>query len=180
VLVGLEGHGREDLFDGLDHSRTLGWFTSLFPVRLEAGEGDYGQAITALRQRLRTVPNKGIGYGVLRYLADGETRSRLAARAQPRVTFNYLGQLDQNGDSDALFSLLDERPGDAYAASAPLNNWLEIVGQVHDGELALRCLFSRRVFRPTSIERFMALYEAELLAVIDHCCAQVAQEALAL
>ncbi|SFO82533.1 non-ribosomal peptide synthase domain TIGR01720/amino acid adenylation domain-containing protein [Ectopseudomonas composti] len=180
VLVGLEGHGREDLFDGLDHSRTLGWFTSLFPVRLEAGEGDYSQAITALRQRLRTVPNKGIGYGVLRYLADGETRSRLAARAQPRVTFNYLGQLDQNGDGDALFSLLDERPGDAYAASAPLNNWLEIVGQVHDGELALRCLFSRRVFRPTSIERFMALYEAELLAVIDHCCAQTAQEAFAL
>ena len=180
VLVGLEGHGREDLFDGLDHSRTLGWFTSLFPVRLEAGESDYGQAITALRQRLRTVPNKGIGYGVLRYLVDGETRSRLAARAQPRVTFNYLGQLDQNADDEALFSLLDERPGDAYAASAPLNNWLEIVGQVHDGELALRCLFSRRVFRPSSIERFMASFEAELLAVIDHCCAQTAQEAFAL
>ena len=118
--------------------------------------------------------------GIMAMGRVGQMRSRLAAQAQPRVTFNYLGQLDQSADGEALFSLLDERPGDAYAASAPLNNWLEIVGQVHDGELALRCLFSRQVFRPSSIERFMASFEEELLAVIDHCCAQTAQETFAL
>jgi len=175
VLIGLEGHGREDIFDGLDHSRTLGWFTSLFPLRLTPGEGDYAQAITAVRQQIRAVPDKGIGHGVLRYLGDAQVRQQLAGRAQPRVTFNYLGQFDQSFNSDALFAPLQERPGDAYAASAPLNNRLEIIGQVYDGELALRCLFSSRALRTSTVERLMASLRDELQGVIEHCCAQIAE-----
>ncbi|MDF3932683.1 non-ribosomal peptide synthetase [Pseudomonas citronellolis] len=172
VLVGLEGHGREDLLDGVDHSRTLGWFTSLFPLRLTPGRGGYAESIPAVRQQLRAVPDKGIGYGVLRYLGAPDVRRQLAARAQPRVTFNYLGQFDQSFDEQALFVPLEERPGDAYAASTPLNNWLEIIGQVYDGELALRCLYSKRGYRRSSVERLMALLEEELHGVIEHCCAK--------
>ncbi|WP_416311494.1 amino acid adenylation domain-containing protein [Pseudomonas sp. W03] len=173
VLIALEGHGREDILDAVDHSRTLGWFTSLFPLRLTPGQGDYAQAITAIRQQLRAVPDKGIGYGALRYLGDNALRRQLAARAEPRVTFNYLGQFDQSFDDKALFVPLQEKPGDTYAASTPMNNWLEIVGQVYDGELTLRCMFSRRVFRPSRIEALMARLREELGGVIDHCCAQV-------
>ncbi|MHB9796208.1 amino acid adenylation domain-containing protein [Pseudomonas sp. MT3] len=173
VLIGLEGHGREDILDEVDHSRTLGWFTSLFPLRLTPGQGDYAQAIPAIRQQLRAVPDKGIGYGALRYLGDSALRRQLAARAEPRVTFNYLGQFDQSFDDKALFVPLQEKPGDTYAASTPLNNWLEIVGQVYDGELTLRCMFSRRVFRPSRIEALMAQLRTELEGVIGHCCAQV-------
>ncbi|MFV3371463.1 amino acid adenylation domain-containing protein [Pseudomonas sp. NY15435] len=173
VLIGLEGHGREDILDAVDHSRTLGWFTSLFPLRLTPGQGDYAQAIPAIRQQLRAVPDKGIGYGALRYLGDSALRRQLAARAEPRVTFNYLGQFDQSFDEQALFVPLQEKPGDAYAASTPMNNWLEIVGQVYDGELTLRCMFSRRVFRPSRIEALMAQLRMELEGVIGHCCAQV-------
>ena len=175
VLIGLEGHGREDIFEGLDHSRTLGWFTSLFPLRLTPGQGGYAESVLATREQLRGVPDKGIGHGVLRYLGDAQTRRVLAGRQQPRVTFNYLGQFDQSFDDKALFAPLQERPGDAYAASAPLNNWLEIIGQVYDGELALRCLFSSRTLRTTTVERLMALYRQELQGLIQHCCAQVAQ-----
>ncbi|MDH1010961.1 amino acid adenylation domain-containing protein [Pseudomonas nicosulfuronedens] len=173
VLIGLEGHGREDILDAVDHSRTLGWFTSLFPLRLTPGQGDYAQAIPAIRQQLRAVPDKGIGYGALRYLGDSALRRQLAARAEPRVTFNYLGQFDQSFDDQALFVPLQEKPGDTYAASTPMNNWLEIVGQVYDGELTLRCMFSRRVFRPSRIEVLMAQLRMELEGVISHCCAQV-------
>ncbi len=175
VLLGLEGHGREDIFEGLDHSRTLGWFTSLFPLRLTPGQGGYAESVVATREQLRAVPDKGIGHGVLRYLGDAQTRRLLAGRVQPRVTFNYLGQFDQSFDDKALFAPLQERPGDAYAASAPLNNWLEIIGQVYDGELALRCLFSSRVFRTTTVEQLMAMYRQELQGLIQHCCAQVAE-----
>ncbi|KAF1066839.1 MAG: Linear gramicidin synthase subunit B [Pseudomonas citronellolis] len=170
VLIGLEGHGREDILDEVDHSRTLGWFTSLFPLRLTPGQGDYATAIPAVRQQLREVPDKGIGYGVLRYLGAPALRRELAAGAQPRVTFNYLGQFDQSFDEQALFAPLQERPGDAYAPSTPLNNWLEIIGQVYDGELTLRCLFSQRVFRPTTVERLMRGYREELEGLIAHCC----------
>ena len=173
VLIGLEGHGREDILDAVDHSRTLGWFTSLFPLRLTPGQGDYAQAIPAIREQLRAVPDKGIGYGALRYLGDSALRRQLAARAEPRVTFNYLGQFDQSFDDQALFAPLQEKPGDTYAASTPLNNWLEIVGQVYDGELTLRCMFSRRVFRPSRIEALMAQLREELDGLISHCCAQV-------
>ena len=173
VLIGLEGHGREDILDAVDHSRTLGWFTSLFPLRLTPGQGDYAQAIPAIRQQLRAVPDKGIGYGALRYLGDSALRRQLAARAEPRVTFNYLGQFDQSFDAKALFVPLQEKPGDTYAATTPMNNWLEIVGQVYDGELTLRCMFSRRVFRPSRIESLMAQLRTELDGVIGHCCVQV-------
>jgi len=173
VLIGLEGHGREDILDEVDHSRTLGWFTSLFPLRLTPGQGDYAQAIPAIRRQLRAVPDRGIGYGALRYLGDSALRRQLAGRAEPRVTFNYLGQFDQSFDDKALFMPLQEKPGDTYAPSTPMNNWLEIVGQVYDGELTLRCMFSRRVFRPSRIEVLMTQLRTELEGVISHCCAQV-------
>jgi non-ribosomal peptide synthetase component F len=91
VLVQLEGHGREDLFDDLDLTRTVGWFTSLFPVRLTPG-GTLASR-SSIKEQLRAVPDKGIGYGLLRYLGDAHVRGPCSA-AQARITFNYLGQFD--------------------------------------------------------------------------------------
>jgi amino acid adenylation domain-containing protein/non-ribosomal peptide synthase protein (TIGR01720 family) len=100
VLVGVEGHGREDIVEGLDLSRTVGWFTSLFPVRLDPGVSwdqihtDRPMLDTALkrvREQLRALPHNGIGYGALRYL-NPETGPDLAGLAQPQIGFNYLGR----------------------------------------------------------------------------------------
>ncbi|HEY2464990.1 MAG TPA: condensation domain-containing protein, partial [Steroidobacteraceae bacterium] len=72
LLIALEGHGREELFDQADLSRTVGWFTSLFPVLLDLGTStDCGNALKTVKEQLRAVPRRGIGYGVLRYLTDG-------------------------------------------------------------------------------------------------------------
>lgn len=79
-LIQLEGHGREELFDGLDLSRTVGWFTSLFPVQLTPAVG-MGESIKAIKEQLRGVPDKGVGYGLLRYLAGSEAGAQLAALA---------------------------------------------------------------------------------------------------
>ena len=70
VLVQLEGHGREALFDDIDLTRTVGWFTSVYPLRLSPSAADIGNSIKAIKEELRAVPHKGIGYGVLRYRAD--------------------------------------------------------------------------------------------------------------
>jgi non-ribosomal peptide synthase protein (TIGR01720 family) len=100
VLFDLEGHGREELFADLDLSRTVGWYTSLFPVRLELGALDLGAALAggevlgrllkSIKEQLRRLPNHGIGYGLLRYL-NRETAPQLAAHATPQLSFNYLG-----------------------------------------------------------------------------------------
>ncbi len=107
VLIDLEGHGREELFAGVDHSRTVGWFTSLFPVRLDAGELDLeqalkggaalGQAFKRIKEQLRALPDAGLGYGLLRYLHK-EAASDLAVLGSPQIGFNYLGRF---GESEA-------------------------------------------------------------------------------
>ncbi|MFV2216805.1 condensation domain-containing protein, partial [Actinomadura sp. LOL_016] len=100
VLVDLEGHGREEIVPGVDLSRTVGWFTSIFPVRLDAGwvepsdvrEGGQavGTALKRVKEQLREIPDNGIGHGLLRYL--NPSAGSLAGRPHPQVAFNYLGR----------------------------------------------------------------------------------------
>ncbi|MBI6899466.1 amino acid adenylation domain-containing protein [Pseudomonas putida] len=170
VLIQLEGHGREDLFPELDLSRTLGWFSSLFPVRLTPAHG-LGAGLCAIKEQLRAVPNKGIGYGVLRYLGEPDLRARLAALPQPRVTFNYLGQFDGSfaEAEGALFTPASEGSGATQDLDGPLGNWLGITGQVYQGELELDWSFSREVFRPETIEALARRYEQVLTELVEHC-----------
>ena len=109
VLIDLESHGREELFEGLDLTRTVGWFTSLFPVRLDAGGLDLeeamrggaalGEAFKGIKEQLRQVPDGGLGYGLLRYL-NPETAPALSELASPQIGFNYLGRF--GGSSSRL------------------------------------------------------------------------------
>ncbi|MFI7237653.1 amino acid adenylation domain-containing protein [Streptomyces cyaneofuscatus] len=102
LLLDLEGHGREQIADHVDLSRTVGWFTSLYPVRLDPGPVDARQpgnfdaalverALKRVKEQLRTLPDHGVGYGMLRHL-NPATRPRLAAAPQPQIGFNYLGR----------------------------------------------------------------------------------------
>ncbi|MDD0977468.1 non-ribosomal peptide synthetase, partial [Pseudomonas fontis] len=173
VLVQFEGHGREDLFEALDLSRTLGWFTSMFPLRLQPGLGeDFGASIQAIQGQLAAVPDKGLGYGVLRYMSGAQTAERFRHLPEARVTFNYLGQFDQSFDEQALLVPADESPGACYSPQAQLGNWLEITGQVFDGQLSLRCFYSTRRYRAATVETLMNAFQAELLALIGHCLEQ--------
>ncbi|MEG0969376.1 MAG: condensation domain-containing protein, partial [Pseudomonas sp.] len=81
------GHGREDLFADLDLSRTVGWFTSLFPVQLTPS-ADLGDSIKAIKEQLRAVPDKGLGYGLLRHLGPQSARESLAQLAKGAIVFN--------------------------------------------------------------------------------------------
>ncbi|WP_431479914.1 non-ribosomal peptide synthase/polyketide synthase [Pseudomonas simiae] len=170
ALIQLEGHGREDLFDSVDLSRTVGWFTSLFPVRLHA-DGELSAAIKSVKEQLRAVPHKGIGYGLLRYLGTPDAREALSALAAPRITFNYLGQFDRQFNESALFVPATQGSGQAQDPQAPLANWLTVEGQVYGGELALQWGFSREMFDVATVQRLADDYRAELQALIEHCCA---------
>ncbi|MEE4464288.1 condensation domain-containing protein, partial [Azotobacter chroococcum] len=167
VLVELEGHGREALDDSLDLSRTVGWFTSLFPVRLQPGDGDPGASIKAVKEQLRRVPNKGLGYGVLRYLSE-EGRV-LAEGACPQVTFNYLGQLDQSFASDALWRLARESAGEERAPSARRRSWLEVGALMHRGSLRVRWTYSTAIHDEATVRRLAEGFQRELEALIEHC-----------
>ncbi|RTT24509.1 non-ribosomal peptide synthetase, partial [Pseudomonas paraeruginosa] len=169
VLVQLEGHGREDLGETIDLSRTVGWFTSLFPLRLTPA-ADLGESLKAIKEQLRGVPDKGVGYGLLRYLAGEEAAARLTALPQPRITFNYLGRFDRQFDEAALLLPAAESAGAAQDPCAPLANWLSIEGQVYGGELSLHWSFSREMFAEATVQRLVDDYARELRALIEHCC----------
>jgi amino acid adenylation domain-containing protein/non-ribosomal peptide synthase protein (TIGR01720 family) len=101
VLIDMEGHGREEIFNGTDLSRTVGFFTTIFPVRLDPGPLDFeeawdggealGRALKSIKEQLRAVPDNGIGYGLLRYL-NPETAPVLSALGKSQIDFNYLGR----------------------------------------------------------------------------------------
>ncbi|MFJ3484099.1 amino acid adenylation domain-containing protein [Pseudomonas sp. NPDC090202] len=168
VLLQLEGHGRETLFDELDLSRTVGWFTSLFPVRLSPA-ASLDASVKIIKEQLRAIPEKGIGFGALRYLGDADSRAALAALPQPRITFNYLGQFDASFAEDALFAPAREPAGRERSLDAPLGNWLSLDGQVYNGELSVAWTFSREVFAEAAMQVLADAFSAELTQLIEHC-----------
>ncbi|WP_374091361.1 non-ribosomal peptide synthase/polyketide synthase, partial [Pseudomonas sp. TH10] len=168
ALIQLEGHGRENLFDDIDLSRTVGWFTSAFGLRLTPGL-EHEHTIKAIKEQLRAIPHKGLGYGVLRYLADDVCRHAMSALPAAQITFNYLGQFDQSFADDALFRPLDEPVGAAHDPEAPLPNELSVDSQVYGGELVMRWTFSTERHDPQAIAELAHAYLEELQSLIEHC-----------
>jgi non-ribosomal peptide synthase protein (TIGR01720 family) len=108
VLVDVEGHGRVDI-DGVDLSRTVGWFTNMFPVRLDVGRLDWeevwaagpalGRVVKRVKEQVRALPDDGLGYGLLRY-HNPDAGPVLAEFGRPQIAFNYLGRFDAGNDTD--------------------------------------------------------------------------------
>jgi non-ribosomal peptide synthase protein (TIGR01720 family) len=171
LLFNLEGHGREEIFEGVDLSRTVGWFTSIFPVLLSLEEGSHpGNALKSVKEQLRRIPNRGIGYGLLRYLSlDRGISRQLQALPQAQVSFNYLGQFDQMLSPSSLFALAKERSGPYRSARGERIYPLEITGRIMGGQLHVDWSYSENVHRHTTIEALAKSFLEALRALIVHC-----------
>ncbi|MFJ9619623.1 amino acid adenylation domain-containing protein [Streptomyces noursei] len=151
ITVDLEGHGRDEIFDDLDLSRTVGWFTTLYPVHLPRSTGDAPRArAKAVARLLRAVPGRGRGYGALRYLAKAPA---LTSANTPQVVFNYLGRFDETPGGD--------RAAGPFAAVLPAAaqqsdrgerpHLLDLAGAVHGGRFRLTLRYSRAVHHEKTI-----------------------------
>ncbi|MBR1251928.1 amino acid adenylation domain-containing protein [Bradyrhizobium sp. AUGA SZCCT0169] len=170
LTIELEGHGREDVFPGADVSRTVGWFTTAFPVRFNCGSSDDASLIKSVKEELRAVPNRGIGYGVLRYLGSEEQRHALGRLAEPQIVFNYLGRFDGSVGASSLFDFAPESSGASRSESARLRGWLNVTGQVREGRLLLSFGYGRKRYRRETVERLAHMYETALRELVMHCC----------
>jgi amino acid adenylation domain-containing protein/non-ribosomal peptide synthase protein (TIGR01720 family) len=168
LLVDLEGHGREELWDGLDLSRTVGWFTAIFPVALElAPDVHPTAALKSIKEQLAYVPRRGIGYGLLRYLSgDAELVAKLCGLPQAEISFNYLGQFDNIFAEGAPFGLLQEHTGPLHAPSGQRFHVLEISGQVAGGRLLMDWTYSENLHRHETIAALADGFVAALRALI--------------
>ncbi|ALE76833.1 hypothetical protein FRP1_29010 (plasmid) [Pseudonocardia sp. EC080625-04] len=131
ALIRLEGHGREDaLLPGADVSRTVGWFTSMFPVRVDAGRADLdevcagvaaaGTVVKAVKEQLAAVPDKGVGYGLLRW-SNPRTMPLLAGYETPQIGFNYLGRFSDTDMPEDLRGLGFTQVTDVDGADAAMD-----------------------------------------------------------
>ena len=171
VVVDLEGHGREDVFDDVDLTRTVGWFTSLFPLALEVESTEPSRLLKSTKERLRAVPRRGLGYGVLRYLAADDVRDRVVARAP--LSFNYLGRFARE-TTNGRFSRAPERTGPDHAPTGERDHLVEVNGSISRGALQMVWTYSRNRHERATIERVAADFVAALRELVAHCRSNVA------
>lgn len=175
IIVELESHGRNALpgqAEDVDLSRTVGWFTAIYPVRLTLSD-DLDDCIRHVKQAVRNVPHEGLGYGVLQHYAPLALQKQTACWQRSAVTFNYLGRLDNSfGNENGLFEWNEAFSGQDRDAGAPLTNILEINAYVHRGELVLNWRYSRAQYREETIRSLVAAYRANLEEIIGHCLDQ--------
>ncbi|MGH1392472.1 MAG: amino acid adenylation domain-containing protein [Trichormus sp.] len=170
LLVELEGHGREDLFPSINLSRTMGWFTSLFPVLLDVyPSADLGISLKAVKEQLRQIPDRGISYGLLRYLASPTIRDTIKAIALPQVRFNYLGQSDQIFSENSLFTPASESIGHSRSPRGKRNTLIEINSIVTGGKLRCDWTYSKQLHHRQTIVTLADNYQQILHSLIQHC-----------
>lgn len=168
LFLTLEGHGREDIFPGIDLSRTVGWFTSIYPVRLTIRDFDGpGEVIKKVKEQLRQIPRHGIGYGILRYLRDNN-KEDLGDFDLPDISFNYLGQVDRTLTSN-LFGSAPESSGHPIDPNGQRAHLIEIDGGVVGGRLGMSWSYSENIFQAATIAALAGKYMNSLRSLIEHC-----------
>ncbi|WP_424533408.1 amino acid adenylation domain-containing protein [Sphaerisporangium viridialbum] len=154
ACVSLEGHGREDLFPDVDTSRTVGWFTSVFPINLHGlSETDPAILLKHVSEQLGEIPRRGVGYGILRYLGDEHARRSLA-HPSPEINFNYLGQFAAGVTGLGRYADPREPRGRSIGAAGMRRHLLDILAAVENGRLSIEISYSTAIHDVTTVERF--------------------------
>src|SRR5262249_25176676 len=172
LLIDLEGHGREALFEDLDVSRTVGWFTTIYPVLLDLEETIMpSDALRRVKEQLRRIPNNGFGYSALRYLCrDQDVVASLRAQPKAEVVFLYLGQFNLAGKgSSSLFDPASESTGFYRSSRNTRKHLFEITAAVVDGELKITWIYSQNIHHRKTVENLAEQYLASLRELIRSC-----------
>ncbi|MGW8444292.1 amino acid adenylation domain-containing protein [Paenibacillus sp. S33] len=166
TLVSVEGHGREKILEDIDMNRTIGWFTSEYPVLLNmVPDKDLSHQIKMVKESLRSVPKKGIGYGILRYLSTNPQRQAL--ECEPEINFNYLGQFDQDFENNKI-KLSHYSCGSDVSRSLERKHKISLNGLVSGGKLSINIGYSMKQYKSSSIERLAAQLYFHLQEIISH------------
>jgi non-ribosomal peptide synthase protein (TIGR01720 family) len=172
MLVAIERHGREELEDEVDLSRTVGWFTAISPLLLNwEGARDEKEALMAIKAQYRAVPTGGVTFGALRYMSeDREIREQMERIPVPEISFNFLGQSGTRTDMPLLLGKNTNEMTSALVSS-PIERpfKLDFNSVIADGRLTIKIVFNDRLHRRWKIET-LALYCANALRTLIKCC----------
>lgn len=176
IAVDLERHGREAIAPEMDVSRTVGWFTALFPLALPtSADLDLVERVRRIKPLLRGVRRGGLGYGVLRYVGQD---AELASRPRPSILFNYLGRFDRTGAEARLLRASGRNCEGLYDPQGERPHLLQVVGHVREGRLCFDWIFSSNLHRRETIAALAGRFEAALVE-LSRATGQARAEALA-
>lgn len=163
IVIDLEGHGREDVMDGIDLSRTVGWFTTIFPVALHAEMNtDIAERIKYVKEKLRSIPHRGFNYCILKYIKDFDLPLNTG------ISFNYLGQVTIEGIDGSFELARTDVPG-IIDSENMRPNLIDVICIVKDSLLSINILYSANKHKRETIENIAVAFRDELSAVIAHC-----------
>ncbi|MCP4682804.1 MAG: amino acid adenylation domain-containing protein, partial [Desulfobacterales bacterium] len=163
VAFDLEGHGREDIIDDVDITRTIGWFTTIFPLIIHMDINDsLSMQVKAMKETLRQIPNKGFNYSILKYLQNK------AFHFNPGISFNYLGQSGLS-ENEEFFKVITTDSMAMMDADNVRENLLDFVCVVINGQLKVNITYSRNKHKKETIQNLADKFQKELSNVITHC-----------
>jgi len=152
IVIEIEGHGREEMDSGLNVSRTIGWFTSLYPLNLKLQDGDLDVNIKFLKEQMRKVPNKGFDFGILKYL-----KKEFNANHNRYVRFNYLGSNESSMKRNS-FEIADVGYEFDTDKTNMLTAILDINAIIIDGKLIVTIVYSRNKFLDETVQNLLNMY----------------------
>lgn len=174
ILIALEGHGREDISNTVDISRTVGWFTSIFPVVLsDLDQGDIGTLIKETKENLNRIPSKGIGFGILKYL--NEDLIHEFEKLNPTISFNYLGQFDAEINNTS-FKFSSESLGDSVDVNENRTYDLDITSLILDNKLKFNISYNPNHYQPDLMDRFCDTLKSATSEIIQYCAGRKENE----
>ncbi|MBF0242512.1 MAG: amino acid adenylation domain-containing protein [Desulfamplus sp.] len=163
TLINLEGHGREEIFKDIDINRTVGWFTTMYPVVIDLPKtDDISYQVKHIKETLRKVPKNGFGYGVLRYLSQKLEQSTLL----PAISFNYLGRFDT--DIAQGFTIAKESAGQCIGNEVEITQDIDINAIVTENGLEIALTYNTKALRENDMQNLLETFKSELETVIDH------------
>ena len=153
-LIDIEGLGREPVFEGVDLWRTIGWFTPVYPVLLQAGGREIADTLKSVQRQLAGVPNHGVGYSALRYLSKSpEISARMRAIPTAEIAFLYQGRSALSfNDSSIVAALAKESSGTAHSSNTQLSHLLSINTAIVAGELCSDWIYSTQNYKRETIQ----------------------------
>jgi non-ribosomal peptide synthase protein (TIGR01720 family) len=159
VLVELEGHGREEIFDDVDLSRTVGWFTTTAPVLLQVPEsGEPVASLRAVKQQLAGMARRGLDYGVLRRWGPQALQEQLQAMPAASISFNYLGQWDNLAQETGLLWPSERPLGGGQAGGELRAHLIDVNGMVTGGRLQMEWTYSSQLHQRDTVARWAKHY----------------------
>lgn len=166
--VDIEGHGRENLFDDINLARTVGWFTTIYPVLFELESDEPAHVLQVVHDHMSQIPHNGISFGLLRYLSDEPAiEAQLRSLPHADISFNYLGQWDHTLKKSSLFRLTNEPIGARFSPALSQSHLLAFQGRIIENGLECRLRYSTGLYKESTIAALIAEFRERLHAFAE-------------